>query len=260
MLSGGKLPWPRGTPRDYIHDLLVRAEDEIGAATARDLPPQWRRAIERGLARRRDDRTPTVTALKEGFTDAARRGDGPKPDDAAHERRTMPREPARARAAIAAGALAVGAAILLLTRLRTAEPEAPASAPLPPAAAPTTAPASPAPADERAPRAVTASLAPTRIASATIAPTANPAVLAPSSGEPATTVRSPASLSITADAWMLVSVDGGPAEQTPFRFERLSPGPHVVVARREGYKDIRLDVDIQAGETRLTLTPERAAP
>ena len=60
---------------------------------------------------------------------------------------------------------------------------------------------------------------------------------------------------------MLVSVDGGAVEQTPFRFERLAPGRHVVEARREGYKDIRLEVETRAGQTqRLTLTPERVTP
>jgi hypothetical protein len=57
---------------------------------------------------------------------------------------------------------------------------------------------------------------------------------------------------------MLVSVDGGAGEQTPVRFERLPAGRHVVVATREGYEDIHVEVETHAGEPeRLTLTPRK---
>ena len=63
MLTGGKLPWPRETPRAYIHDLLVRPEADIRAAITRDIPPEWRPVLTGGLARRRAERIASVSAL-----------------------------------------------------------------------------------------------------------------------------------------------------------------------------------------------------
>jgi len=252
MLSGGKLPWPRETPRTYIHDLLVRPEEEIRTAIERDVPAEWRRALEAGLARRRDDRTPTVVALKDAFMDAARPAKTARPTSAA------------VRAGIVGGAMALGAAAVLLIPLGP-QPAPTTSAPSRSVPAPTAEPVSPAPVDaQNPPRTPEAAATKTRAASAPTAAAAAATDAPPTAmPPPESTVAAgaPASLSITADSWMLVSVDGGAAEQTPFRFERLAPGRHLVEARREGYKDIRLEVETRAGETqRLTLAPERATP
>ncbi len=51
-----------------------------------------------------------------------------------------------------------------------------------------------------------------------------------------------------ADTWARVSVDGGPAEETPARFDRLSAGPHTVRVTREGYVAITDTVIIRAGQ------------
>jgi serine/threonine-protein kinase len=65
-------------------------------------------------------------------------------------------------------------------------------------------------------------------------------------------------LSVASDVWLEVSVDGGPAQQTPCRFERLSAGRHVVRATREGYRERVVEAEIREGEmTALRLTPER---
>jgi hypothetical protein len=50
-----------------------------------------------------------------------------------------------------------------------------------------------------------------------------------------------------ADTWARVSVDGGPAEDTPARFERLPAGPHTIRVTREGYVTITDTVVIRAG-------------
>jgi serine/threonine protein kinase len=66
------------------------------------------------------------------------------------------------------------------------------------------------------------------------------------------------SLAVASDVWMEVSVDGGPAQQTPCRFERLVAGRHVVRASREGYRERVLETEIREGETTaLRLAPER---
>lgn len=59
------------------------------------------------------------------------------------------------------------------------------------------------------------------------------------------------SLSVTADVWAEVSIDGGPAQQTPLRIERLSAGAHTVRASRPGYKEHTYRVEIKEGDTSL---------
>jgi serine/threonine-protein kinase len=259
LLSGGRLPWPRETPRAYIHDLLVRPEDEIHAAIERDLPVEWRGAVAGGLARRRAARTPTVQALKEAFVDAARRGEGgPEPDDAARTRPLGARARPRATMAPIVMALFVALGVVTIVVMRRER--------LPPEPSASSTPSRPASIDAPAPVAETDTsphdAPPVKPAPKTSVPTAAAAPATPVSVGPAIEAASaPASLSVTADAWMLVSIDGGAAEQTPFRFERLSAGRHVIEARRDGYKDIRREVEIRAGEAQhLALAPERVVP
>jgi serine/threonine-protein kinase len=66
------------------------------------------------------------------------------------------------------------------------------------------------------------------------------------------------SLSVAADVWVNVSVDGGPTLQTPAYVGRLSAGTHTVRVWRSGYKEQSVRVDVPAGDTRrLVLTVER---
>ena len=167
---------------------------------------------------------------------------------------------------LVAGAIALAAAVVV--GLRSGPPP-----PVPEAPPASSSPAS-VPAPEPTEGIAAAARAPRRSAAtkATAAPETVPRPPLDSSTMPPNVDPGPAaelpaspsllgSLSVTADAWMLVSVDGGAAEQTPFRFDRLAAGTHVVYASREGYKDIRIEVQTRAGEAhRLTLTPERASP
>jgi serine/threonine-protein kinase len=260
MLTGGRLPWPRETPRAYIHELLVRPEAELRAAIERDLPAGWREVLTAGLARRREERTASVSALKEGLLAAARGGEGgPEPDEAARFRPPVraPRLRSRRSSIVLA---TVGAAAAVVLAVRSGRPPNAPEAPSPfSTPVPTQAPAVPAAPIARAPR-PSAVVAPILKARAP-APSAPSAVESDPAGEPSVPPPALSSLSITADVWMLVSVDGGTAEQTPFRFDRLAAGPHLVHASRDGYKDIRVEVQLRAGEAHhLTLRPERVAP
>jgi hypothetical protein len=57
------------------------------------------------------------------------------------------------------------------------------------------------------------------------------------------------SLSVVSDVWAEVSVDGGPAEQTPIHFSRIAAGLHELRAFREGYLPQRLEVLVEEGQT-----------
>ncbi len=66
------------------------------------------------------------------------------------------------------------------------------------------------------------------------------------------------SLSVTADVWLEVSVDGGPPQQTPFLVDRLVAGRHVLRAFRSGYREKTLEIEIREGETsRVPIALER---
>jgi serine/threonine protein kinase len=56
-------------------------------------------------------------------------------------------------------------------------------------------------------------------------------------------------LTLTSDVWYRVSLDGGPAEETPIHFPRVAAGLHEVRASREGYVTRQYEVFIEEGET-----------
>jgi hypothetical protein len=58
------------------------------------------------------------------------------------------------------------------------------------------------------------------------------------------------SVTVVAPVWAEVSLDGGAAQQTPCRFERVPAGRHTLRAWREGQEPQVLEVDVVAGETR----------
>jgi len=55
--------------------------------------------------------------------------------------------------------------------------------------------------------------------------------------------------SIASDVWIEVSVDDGPAQQTPCHVDRLVAGTHVLKASRSGYQEKRLEFEVREGET-----------
>jgi serine/threonine-protein kinase len=69
------------------------------------------------------------------------------------------------------------------------------------------------------------------------------------------------SLSVSADVWVNVSVDGGPPLQTPVYIGRLPAGPHTLRAWRPGFKEQTLDLEVPEGDTRrVVLGLEREEP
>ena len=64
------------------------------------------------------------------------------------------------------------------------------------------------------------------------------------------------SLSVVSNVWSDVSLDGGPAEQTPIHFDRVPAGLHTLRIFREGYVTQELEIVIEDGKTfsqRITL-------
>ena len=63
-------------------------------------------------------------------------------------------------------------------------------------------------------------------------------------------------LAVVSDVWAEVSLDGGPAEQTPIQFQRVVAGLHELRVFRDGYVPQRLEITIEESKTtpvRLTL-------
>lgn len=56
-------------------------------------------------------------------------------------------------------------------------------------------------------------------------------------------------LTITSDVWLEVSLDGGPAEQTPVHFSRVSAGLHELRAFRGGFVTQTREIVIEEGKT-----------
>jgi hypothetical protein len=56
-------------------------------------------------------------------------------------------------------------------------------------------------------------------------------------------------LTITSDVWVEVSLDGGPAEQTPIHFPRVSTGLHELRAFRDGYVTKHMEIFIEEEKT-----------
>lgn len=66
------------------------------------------------------------------------------------------------------------------------------------------------------------------------------------------------SLSVSAAAWVEVTVDGGPPEETPVFLPRLAVGRHAVRVSRSGFETQHFDVVVEEGETsRLHVVLER---
>jgi serine/threonine protein kinase len=256
MLTAGALPWRRDRLQSYIHDLLVRPEAEIVARISAEIPRPWQPTLRSGLARHRRHRVPTMPALRSKLEAAA---GAQRPAALVSPRAHR----GRGRWLLLLGAGLAGAALAA----RHATSPSPLGAPAPIAPVPTSSSLGPAPTPlaTAALRAVdTTSRTSGRAPSIPVArvPTiqaAREAAAAPPSPVEPQSATASSSLSVAADVWMLVSIDGGSPQQTPFRIEDLASGPHVLVATRAGYRDIRLDVVARAGEAqRLALTPERA--
>jgi len=69
----GRLPWRVDGLQSYVHDLLIQSEAELKRRIANGVDPRWARFFVRALARRREERTPTVVHFKHEVDDTARR-------------------------------------------------------------------------------------------------------------------------------------------------------------------------------------------
>ena len=56
-------------------------------------------------------------------------------------------------------------------------------------------------------------------------------------------------LTVTSDVWVEISLDGGPAEQTPIQFSKVPAGLHELRAFREGFVTQTLEIFIEEGKT-----------
>jgi serine/threonine protein kinase len=65
-------------------------------------------------------------------------------------------------------------------------------------------------------------------------------------------------LSVIAEPWMEVRVDGGPYQQTPAVFEKVNAGSHIVEGRRPGFAPVRLEVSVARGESRAVRIEPRS--
>jgi serine/threonine-protein kinase len=316
-----ELPWRSDSLRSYLHDLLVRPEAEVHEHIRQHVPEPWQEVFVRGLARRREARTPSMQALKVDMLDAARRVGRMErePLGAGLPRtRTMPLALVarswrgylwrrRGRASYlrwaAGGAFLILATAATTSFLERARPRPSASASPPPAVEavkaevrppPTVAPAGasagraprerpqtpPPPAKERplqeqraAERAVPAQPDPGVKAQPEVSPPPLPDGSAAGVGgqlesEPRPAppveprVQSPryGSLSLSSDSWVVIAVDGGPAQQTPVFIARLEAGRHTVRAARYGYREKSFEVEILEGQTtalRIVLEREK---
>jgi len=71
QMVSGRLPWRKDTLQDYMHDLLLRPEEDLRAEIRRHAPAEWRELFVAALARDRDARMPGTRELKQAMIAAA---------------------------------------------------------------------------------------------------------------------------------------------------------------------------------------------
>jgi len=244
----GRLPWRVDSLQSYVHDLLIRPEADLKQRVAAGVALPWARLFAGALARRCEERTPSVVHFKRDLVDTATRSRiGLKQPAAA--------SPAR-RAALSLGAVAavVSIASLLafgLMRGRAPEPSGPAVPPAPlaaRAAASVIATATP----EATPEAPTPGMVTRR---ETPRPTRPPAVLAPAA--PAATVTPaiasqpaalPGTLVVHSSPEASVRIDGETRGHTTVTLS-LPPGLHALVLTTAEGERHEEDVDLTSGDT-----------
>jgi serine/threonine-protein kinase len=285
----GELPWRKDSVQSYVHDLLVRPEAQLQEAIARDAPAFWRAALSRALARHREERTPSVQALKADMNEAARRTAESElglprtqsfveplgPGQATWRKGLPPAGATRATARVvrvlvlvaAAGVLALGAWL----------------ARRPPGAVPTAAAPAQVGASTGLPRSSGAASASTPLdpagAGATTAPSVQrtpppPTPAAPATGlerhgtqaprvaagagadvTAVTAARTPAptplaaTLTLRSDPSALVTLDGEQRGRTPLTLDGVTPGSHSIVLLAEDGRRLEERLDLAPGET-----------
>src|SRR5262249_10629558 len=70
----GRLPWRKDTLQNYMHDLLLRPEEELQAEIRRHAPEGWRELFVAALCRDREARTAGARELKQAMAAAAESG------------------------------------------------------------------------------------------------------------------------------------------------------------------------------------------
>ncbi len=271
MLTG-RLPFRTATIQGFLYDLTTAPESEVRERFERDLAAAWRPVFSRALLRDRKLRTPKMEELKRDIEEAALKCRPP-----ARASGVLPaaaRKRVGARLAFWGGlALSISLVSLWISKLRTLDTppslESTESAPAPelPAAPPPPAPNEPE--TGRRPDVESSPPAPSKAAPIESPPLSmepphiepQPVVTLdaglPALAEPRVDVLG--SLSVTSDIWAEVRLDEGPPEQTPILFRRVPVGRHRLLARRPGFEDKTLEVDIREGETatvHLRLDPE----
>jgi serine/threonine protein kinase len=283
MLTG-RLPWRKESLQSYVHDLLIRPEEEISRDCVRaSAPEHWRELLCRGLSRDRERRVPDMLSLADGMDRAV--GALVELSNAATVRHQRPPSPPRRGWPVALPIAAVGAVVAGLA-LYWGYPT-PAPATHPPTPAPTVtlaAPSTPEPTpsvgggpeaglEPEAETVATPDKAPT--ATPTPRPTAPPAPVAtptasektPAPAPPRTSVPArggenasppppgpaetplPATLIVKSTPQAVVRLDGEIRGRTPALLNPLAPGRHEIVLTSDDGRQYSELVEVAPGES-----------
>ncbi len=287
MLTG-RLPWRKDSLQSYVHDLLVRPEEEISRDCVRAAAPElWRELLCRGLSRDRERRVPDMLSLAYGMDRAV--GALLEISSAATVRHRLPQSrlpPRRGWAAAlpiaAAGAVAAGLALYWGYPAPAPGARLPAPPPTATLVAPSTEEEAPSvggdPGTELEPAAETAPTPePTPTATSTPRPTPPPTpvpapsvqaptpapasprppastlarggeIAAPTSLEPAEAPR-PATLIVKSTPEAVVRLDGQIRGRTPALLNPLAPGRHEIVLTSDDGRQYSELVEVGPGES-----------
>jgi serine/threonine-protein kinase len=279
-MLAGQLPWRKDDVQAYVHDLLVRQEATVEERIRGGVPLEWRDAFQRGLARDRERRAPSMQVLKADISEAARKAS--EEQGGLQATRTMPgllgpdattwrkqrdqkRSPKRLLAALAIGAALLASIGGILLR----QPPAPSVAPPSPSESPRstaeTLPAASTAARASAPSAspvvdspTSSPPAPRRQRPEPAAPPAEtrtrpepraPVEALPSAAAPTETPPGPGTLKVSSTPPASVVLDGEPKGRTPLSLSALVPGAYALVLTTDDGRMYHERVSIGPGET-----------
>jgi serine/threonine-protein kinase len=274
MLTG-RLPWRKESLQSYVHDLLIRPEEEISTDCIRAAAPeQWRELLCRGLSRDRERRVPDMVSLADGMDRAV--GALLEISGAATVRHRRPPPPPRrgwAAALPIAAAGAVAAGLALYWGYPTSGPAAHPPAPAPTATLATPSPEEEAPSAVGGPDAESATPEPTPTATPTPRPTPPPPPVPTPSARASTPPPPPASalarggeaasptppgvaetplpatLIVKSTPEAVVRLDGEIRGRTPTLLNLLAPGRHEIVLTSDDGRQYSELVEIGPGES-----------
>jgi hypothetical protein len=243
MLTG-ELPWRKDSFQSYVHDLLMRREDEVLERVSSRAPGSWHGLLSRGLARDRARRTQDMETLAEEMTAAALVPREEKP--AARLRLRPPSPPGKRRMWLAGGLIVAAMAVALWFRPDTATRTP--SPGLGPVARPTGA-------SPRTPPPGTGD--PATVPSATPDPSGSQAVeRAQTQGPASTLVEPPTPVSPTLGRLIVqsspaaeVRLDGEPRGRTPAVLGSLAPRKHELVLTSDDGRQLSEVIEVEAGQT-----------